>query len=150
MQLEHAAFFGVDVAHEIVVERQIDQQPASLGLPGERLRHLRRHARQAGDPQQKLLRLRLEALEDFAGEIVEYCLRRCVARERGELSGKLGVLKHEYDSRRPAPGPFLYLSGRLAGERLAAKLRDVRKLLRLESQALAADAHHSTGYAQPR
>ena len=63
--------------------------------------------------------------------------------------GELRVLEHEDDRRRPALRAGMQLAQRFARQRMAAHLRELCELARLEMKALGADADHVTGDAQP-
>ena len=150
MQLIDAPLVGGRLAHEIVVQRQVDQQAARVRLARERSRDLDRHARQAGDAQQEGARLRLELLEDLSGQIVEDGLRRRVARKLGHAARELGVLEHEDQPRGPALRALHEQRERILAQRLAAQLRDASELLTVETQCVPSQALHLPGDAIAR
>ena len=150
MQLVDPALLCAYLGDEVIVEREIEQQPRRLGLSRERLGHRRGHARQAGDAHQELLRFRLEVIEDLAGEVIEDRLGRRVIGQLGDASGELGVFQHQHDAGGPALRALEKLRYPFAGERMAAHLGEFGELVGVEVQALGADTDHLAGDAQPR
>ena len=69
------------LAHEIIVLGQVEQQAAGALLAREGCGDLRAHPRQARDPEQELLRARLDAVEDLPCQVVEDDLGSRVDRQ---------------------------------------------------------------------
>ena len=149
MQLEYAALLGGDLADEVVVQGQIEEQPPRLGIARQTFRHRRAHARQAGDAQQELLRLALEAREDFR-EVIEDGARRGVVREFRQLAGELSVLEHQHDARCPALRAAFELRRRPRAARDLEVSATSCQLRRLETQAVTSDSGKLAGHPQPR
>ena len=148
MQLVDAPPFVRYLAHEIVVQREIDQQARGVGIAGDRLGGCRGHARQTGDAQEELAGTGLEAVEDLAGEKVEQGLRRVRVGKIGHLSRALGVLEHQHEPGGPALRALLEPGGGLRGERLAAQLGDRHQFVAPDAQVVSGHADQGAGGPQ--
>ena len=150
VELKGAAVVTRHLAHEIVVARQVEQQAPGSFLSGERLGDFRAHARQAGDPEEELLDLRFEAVEDFAREIIEDHLWRRVPGQLGDAAGNLRMLEHQHQPCRPALRALVELRHLLRCKRVAAQTCDAGDLLRPDAQVLPADVYHPAAHAHAR
>ena len=142
MQLIDAGVVRDGLAHEVFVVRKIEQQAARVFLARQRLGDRNRHSRQARDPEQELLSRSLEAVENFAREVIEHQLRRGIARKLGDAAGDFRVLEHEHQSRRPALRALLKCGHCLRRQRQAAQAGDLREFVRPDTQVVPADTCH--------
>ena len=150
MQLKTASLGPAHFAHEVIVQGQVQQQPGCFRLAREFLRQLGRDARQAGELEQELLHLAVEALEDLPGQEIEHHAWRGFGRPGRQLARQLGVFEHEHQACRPAAGALMQLLYRFRRQGLPAQSGDLRQLVGVQCQHGGVDARHLASGLQPR
>jgi|SRR6516225_7466918 len=109
MELIDPLAIGRHFSHEIIVLRQVDEKALRLRFARKRGRYPRGHSRETSDAQEELACGALEAIEDFAAEVVEDHLRRCIARQLADTPGEFRILEQQDQSSSPALGAFAEL-----------------------------------------